>query len=313
MSRPNNGWVYHDRIGQQNAGLTALHFYAGRYTHSPRALWQKHFANGRIRLDDRPINTDFILQAGQQLAYHRPPWIEAEVPLHLAILHRDRDLLALVKPAGLPVLPGGNFLDHTLLHILHQRYPERPAPLHRLGRGTSGLVLCARTGIARQRLSQDWAQQRLKKFYRALVQGTTMADTFDLNTPIGRVPHPQLGYLYAAHPQGKAALSHCRVLKRRPDLDQTLLEVEIPTGRPHQIRIHLASAGFPLVGEPLYGTGGQATLSWTASGQDARERPVLPGDGGYHLHACRIIFDHPRSGAQTSLNCRPPRPLQLDY
>ena len=315
MSRPNKGWVYRDRVPPQADGQVALDFYAGRYTHSSQALWQSHFEADRIRLGDRPIDADFPLREGQGLAYHRPPWTEADVPRYLAILHEDRDLVALAKPAGLPVLPGGDFLEHTLLHLLHRRYADRPAPLHRLGRGTSGLVLCARSGIARRRLSQDWAQRRLKKYYRALASGTRMPDVFDLDTPIGRLPHPQLGYIYAAHPQGKQAHTRCRVLERRPDLEQTLLEVEITTGRPHQIRIHLAAAGFPLVGEPLYQLGGQAAsdpcgLSKTAHPQDASQRPVLPGDGGYHLHAWRLVFDHPRSGAPTSLACRPPDLLQ---
>ena len=106
-----------------------------------------------------------------------------------------------------------------------------------------------------------------------------------------------------ARPGGRPALSRVRVVERRPSGGAALVEVEIPTGRPHQIRIHLAAAGFPLVGEPLYTDGGRPREP--AAGRE----PPRPGDTGYHLHAMQVDCGHPAAHARISLYCRPPAEL----
>src|SRR6185295_14486789 len=105
-------------------------------------------------------------------------------------------------------------------------------------------------------------------------------ETFRIETPIGRVPHPRLGEVHAASSAGKRALTDVRVLRAADG--QAIVEARIATGRPHQIRIHLAAAGYPLVGDPLYGAGGVPL-----------ESPALPGEGGYRLHAQSLAFAHP--------------------
>jgi 23S rRNA pseudouridine1911/1915/1917 synthase len=165
-----------------------------------------------------------------------------------------------------------------------------------LGRGTSGIVLFALTAEARRSVLRAWREGQVDKSYRALVTGVPGRDVFSVDAPIGPVPHPRLGHVHAASPGGKPALSHVRVLGRHPD--ESLVEVRIPTGRPHQIRIHLAVAGHPLVGDPVYGGGG--TLL---------PEPGLPGDGGYRLHAHRLALDHPLTGRRLELECSPPEIL----
>ncbi|MBW4521813.1 MAG: RluA family pseudouridine synthase [Scytolyngbya sp. HA4215-MV1] len=300
----NQGWIYDDRIDRTAQELTVLEYYTQRYRHSSQAEWQARLIAGQIYLDGKPTHADMRLKLGQQLTYHRAPWQEPEVPLNFEVLYEDADLLIVAKPAGLPVLPGGGFLENTLLTQLKQRYPQTPpVPIHRLGRGTSGLLLLARSSQARAHLTQQMRDRKIQKVYRALVGAGEIPTRFTVTQAIGKIPHPTLGYIYGATATGLTAHSECQVLHRYPTV--TLLEVTILTGRPHQIRIHLAAAGFPLVGDPLYGIGGipqQQTVY-----ED--NKLVVPGNGGYWLHAYHLTFIHPTTGKSISQICPAPTPL----
>lgn len=300
----NRGWIYYDRVNHATAGLTLLMFYAQRYRHSTLQTWQDRILAGQIWVDGQPAPAETQLSRGQQLAYHRPPWQEPEVPLTFEVHYDDGEVVVVAKPAGLPVLPGGGFLEHTLWWQVQQRFSlNTPMPVHRLGRGTSGLVLMARSPQARAELSRQLRDHQIGKTYRALVGKVEGADHFSIDHPIGKVSHPVLGYIYAATPQGRWAHSDCQVLDRQRDA--TILEVTILTGRPHQIRIHLAVAGYPLIGDPLYGVGGLPHPLPEATQTHSLELPV-PGDCGYHLHAYALAFSSPRSGEPLEIVCPPP-------
>lgn len=308
----NQGWTYREQVNRDGAGLTLLEYYSQRYPHSSQQEWQERIASGHILLDEMPATADIVLNAGQRLTYHRPPWQEPEVPLAFQVLYEDRDLLMVEKPSGLPVLPGGGFLENTLLHQLKQHYPtDTPVPLHRLGRGTSGLMLLARSPLAKTKLSQQMRENTLgtannhpiRKTYRTLIGKSELPDRFPLTYPIGKVPYPVLGYVYGAVSNGLFAYSECQVLRRTATT--TLLEVTILTGRPHQIRIHLAAAGYPLLGDPLYVVGGIPRLEAAI----ATEKLPVPGDCGYHLHAYHLSFSHPRTGKLMDFVCPPPPEL----
>jgi len=298
----NKGWVYADQVGADARGVCVLDFYAQRYAHSTRDQWRERIAAGQVRLDGAAVEPDTHLAAGQTLTYHRTPWCEPDAPGDLLILHEDAHVLAVAKPAGLPVLPGGQYLDRTLLALVRERYTDAPAPIHRLGRGTSGVVVFARSSVARRQLSQDLEHGRMGKRYRALVQGDPQSPVV-IRERIGRAPYPGIGYVHAVSPTGKEAESRVRLLERR-DGDGSLVEVEIPTGRPHQIRIHLAAIGHPLVGDPLYVAGGQPGVPRPG------ERAALPGDCGYYLHALSVTFTHPGTLRHTIVYSQPPEELR---
>ncbi|MBD2259732.1 RluA family pseudouridine synthase [Pseudanabaena sp. FACHB-2040] len=308
----NQGWTYQEQVKKSAEGLTLLEYYASRYRHSSREDWQARIAAGQVLLNGQPAAPDTPLHLGQQLTYCRPPWEEPAVPLAFEVLYEDTDLLLVAKPSGLPVLPGGGFLEHTLLRQVQHRYPQdTPVPIHRLGRGTSGLLLLARSHLAKSQLSRQMRESTsqsgpaaIRKTYRALIGPCNLPDRFTLTTPIGKVPHPVLGYVYGATPNGLPAHSEGLILRRSPS--NTLLEVTIRTGRPHQIRIHLAAAGYPLLGDPLYTPGGLPR----PTPANPQEKLPVPGDCGYWLHAYRLKFPHPRTEEQLDFCCPPPIELR---
>jgi 23S rRNA pseudouridine1911/1915/1917 synthase len=294
----NSGYEYRERIIPEGAGRSIASYLAWRYPHTSREEWEERILQGRVLLDGWPAQPRLAVETGQMLVWVRPPWEEPTAPLSFAILFRDDHLLAVLKPAGLPTLPGGGYLEHTLLAILRRGYPEA-SPVHRIGRGTTGVVLCARSEEAARSLSSAWRGEQVRKIYRALISGQPGSDRYSVAAPIGRVPHRRAPFkAHAAVPDGKRALSHIQVLERRDDA--SLVEVEIVTGRPHQVRIHLAASGHPLVGDAFYGPGGVPKT----------DAAVGPGEGGFLLHSHRLLLSHPVGGQALELEAPLPRELR---
>ncbi|KAK2633936.1 hypothetical protein Ddye_028728 [Dipteronia dyeriana] len=329
----NDGLFYNDVVSASDSGLTLIEFYSSKHNNSaPLHGWLQRIQNGQITVDDVVVkDPDWILRVDSELVYHRIPWNEPDAPYLLEVLHDDDDMIALNKPSGLQVLPGGIFQQRTVLKQLHwwanqqksslSSQGSHPVPVHRLGRGTSGILLCAKTKLAKTRLAAYFANGtsvikansntnmelctgKMSKLYRALVNGILDKDKVIINQPIGIVRYPGVAKgLYVASSSGKPALSKIAVLQRDVQENHTLVQVEIQSGRPHQIRIHLAFIGHPLVGDPLYVVGGQpksfdAELANETFEQDGGyQRPVkpVPGDCGYYLHAHKIELSHPTS------------------
>ncbi len=279
----NSGYVYREQLGRAAQGQTVLAYLTQCYKHSTPQEWQVRLAAGEVQVDGRVVSGEALLRPGQLLLWQRPPWHEPGVPLHYQTVYQDAHLLVVNKPSGLPTMPAGGFLEHTLLHLVRRTHPTASA-LHRLGRGTSGLVLFGLDGPTRAAVSQAWRTHHIQKTYLALSAGRATQDEYIITTPIGPVAHSKLGRVFAAHPEGKASHSLARVRERRANA--TLFEVSITTGRPHQIRIHLASIGLPLLGDPLYAAGG---LPYPGSA-------ALVSDLGYWLHAWKLGFVHPATG-----------------
>ncbi len=293
----NRGFDYEERIDPHGEGRTLLEYLVSRYRHSGEREWAERILARRVLVDGVAASPDSVLRRGQVVVWRRPGWEEPEAPAAFEVLLDDPDILAVAKPAGLPTLPGGGFLEHTLLAKVRALDPAA-APLHRLGRWTSGVVLFARNPETAAALARQFADRTIEKRYRALASGLPDRDAFPIEVPIGTVPHARLGTVHAASPSGRPARTRVAVVERRADT--FLCDVRIETGRPHQIRIHLAAAGHPLVGDPLYPPGGVPP-------PDTR---AVPGDPGYFLHAAEITFRHPRSDRSVVVTCDPPPRLR---
>jgi 23S rRNA pseudouridine1911/1915/1917 synthase len=164
------------------------------------------------------------------------------------------------------------------------------APAHRLGRGTSGLVAFGKTALGRSSLARQLRELALGKTYLAWVEGARLPSSFAARQPIARIAHGPLT-IHAAAAHGRPALTRVRVLRR--DGERALVAAQPITGRPDQIRIHLAAAGAPIVGDPLFGPGG------------VPKSDAPPGKGGYLLHAAGLKFAHPKTGALVKARSSP--------
>ncbi len=295
----NRGWSYREQVGLECTGHTVLSYLTATRLHSTEQEWAARIERGEVEVEGTRVRAIEPLHPGQTIVWNRPPWDETPVPTRYDVIHEDDAILVVNKPSGLPTMPAGGFVESTLLAVVRQKYPEA-SPLHRLGRGTSGLVLFARHQQASSKLARAWRDRTVRKTYRALGLGSTRTEMIVIDVPIGPVPHPLIGTVQAACEGGKPAHSVAVVLEQRHD--QTLFSVEITTGRPHQIRIHMAYAGHPLIGDPLYEAGG-----------GLKQHPGLPGDGGYFLHAERLEFAHPSTGERMAVTATPPPELRTHH
>jgi len=292
MAATNMGFVYRTRVSPEAAGASVLAFHVARYRHSDEATWRAAIALGRVLVNGRRVDPEQPLAVGDELEFHRPPWREPDAPESFTVAFEDEHVLVVVKPANLQVLPAGPFSARTLLALVRSSDASRSeaAPAHRLGRGTSGLIAFGKTAAARSSLSRQLRELSLGKTYLAWTSGARLPSSFAARQPIARVPHGPL-MIHAAASHGRQSLTRVRVLRRAGA--RTLVAAQPITGRPDQIRIHLAAAGAPIVGDPLFGPGGTP------------KSDAPPGAGGYLLHSAGLKFAHPQSGARVTLRSLP--------
>jgi len=295
----NRGYAYTTVISSKYHGQLLHSHLVSLYPHSTPQAWKQKLDNGEVTHDGVTATGNETIAVDQTLVWRRPPWVEPDAPQHFDVLFEDPHLLAVNKPSGLPTLPGGGFMENTLLRLVQARTPDAN-PVHRLGRATTGIVLFAKTTHAAASLFANWNTPKTQKVYRALAQNVALRDTYEICTPIGLVPHPLIGSVWAACPTGKLSKSLATAIARAPSA--TVFEVALKSGRPHQIRIHLASIGHPLVGDPLYGP----------TGLPLETLPGLPGDGGYLLHAHYLQFIHPATGQRIDLEAPVPSGLSVN-
>jgi 23S rRNA pseudouridine1911/1915/1917 synthase len=264
-----------------------------------RARWQKLLKAGLVTVNGGAKTASYRVRAGEAVTVRVPPPAPSPLtpePLALEIVYEDRDLLTLNKPPGLVVHPGAGRRSGTLLNALLHHCPglqeigevSRPGLVHRLDKDTSGLLVVAKTALAHASLVSQFAAREIQKRYLALVWGRLPEAAGRIDKEIGR--HPTVRQRMSVRPRrGKAAVTRWQVRREFPG-PLTLVELTPETGRTHQLRVHLASEGHPVLGDATYG-GGASRLTGHPHLQGLK--PLLHRQ---LLHAWRLTVTHPRSG-----------------
>ena len=252
---------------------------------------------GQLTLDGRAVKASALVAGGERMrgCIERPArfdWDTAE-ELAFEVVHQDTDVIVVDKPAGLVVHPGAGQPRGTLVNGLLHRYPSlatlpRAGLVHRLDKDTSGLMVVAANAESLLRLGQSMRERRIERRYMAVVEGAVGADR-TIDAPIGR--HPRQRTRQAVREDGRPAVTHVRVRARLAQ--HSLVEARLETGRTHQIRVHLAAIGHPLVGDRRYGADGRVPFGIAPGGAALiREFPRQA------LHAHHLAFAHPKHGAR---------------
>jgi len=280
--------------------------FAADLTGLSRSHVQRLISEGRLHAGERAIKANAIVTPGTVLTLDVPPPADPtpkpEPGIVLDIAYEDDDLLIVNKPAGLVVHPAPGHASGTLVNALLGRAGpagfggiagvRRPGIVHRLDRDTSGLLMVARDDAAQASLMAQLKARRVKKTYLALVQGSVAAAAGRIEAPIGRDPKHRTRMAVVA--DGRAATTGYRVRERFAGW--TLLELDLVTGRTHQIRVHLDAIGHPVAGDPVYGTG------------TSRRGPA--GLERLFLHSWRLELTSPSSGRL--IRAEAPLPSELD-
>lgn len=250
---------------------------------------------GRLLVNGRRAGPSQAVKAGDLLEYELPvatPAALAPEAIPLQIVYDDADFVVVDKPAGMVVHPAHGHRSGTLVNALlglgghwsTAAGEARPGIVHRLDRGTSGLMLAARNDVAHRVLAGQLASRRLSRTYLAIVRGRPRPAAGILDGPIGR--HPRNRLRMAVVEGGRPARTRYQVVEARAG--HTLVRCDLETGRTHQIRVHLAAAGNPVAGDAVYG----------------RRRPNDPARP--MLHSCCLRLEHPRTGEELTFECPPP-------
>ena len=275
------------------AGVRLDQAAAGLFPDFSRARLQRWIREGALTVGGQPGKPTYRVNVGERLRLDAVLEAEGEVraqPIPLNIIHQDADLLVIDKPAGLVVHPAAGNPDGTLQNALLHHDPAlaalpRSGIVHRLDKDTSGVMVVARSLRAHTQLVQQLQAREMSRVYFALVQGEPVSGG-TVDAPVGR--HPRDRKRMAVVASGRPAVSHYRVLRRFGPL--TWIEVALETGRTHQIRVHMRHAGYPLVGDPVYGRKPRL------AGLDEDQAEAVRRFPRQALHAARLRLVHPADG-----------------
>lgn len=254
------------------------------YTRSQIQQWLKEDA---VLLNNQPMKANYKVKSGEVFQIVIPEPVSLDLlpeNLPLDIVYQDEDVAVVNKPQGMVVHPSAGHPDGTLVNALLYHLKDlssineviRPGIVHRIDKDTSGLLMIAKNDVAHEALAKQLKDKTSLRKYIALVHGNIPHDKGTINAPIGRSKSDRKKQ--AVIEEGKSAVTHFIVLERFGEF--TLVELQLETGRTHQIRVHMQYIGFPVAGDPVYGP-----------------RKTLAGNGQY-LHAKLLGFNHPRTGEQ---------------
>lgn len=271
------------------------------------------FDVGAVRLGEKPLKPSQRLAPGTKIlvdlgalaprTQEREPAAEA---LELDIRYEDEWLLVVNKPAGMVVHPAPGHAGGTLVNALLHHYGDslstlgdscRPGIVHRLDRDTTGLLLVARNDLVHRRLAAALARHEIRRCYEALVLGRFDEGSGTIDAPLGR--DPQNRQKQAVRADGRAAVTHFAVIESYGQASH--LSIELETGRTHQIRVHMAHIGHPVLGDPVYAS---------RRAERARGLPALPGQGQF-LHAKRLGLSHPMTAKELDISVEVPERFRL--
>jgi UPF0176 protein len=261
-----------------------------------RAEWLRRCEEGRfLNYGGEKRGADHVVRAGERVLQVFPPEAEPEVATDIRVLYEDEAILVVQKPAPLPMHSGGRFHRNTLSHVLNLACaPHVVRMVHRLDANTSGVVVFARTRHVARVLGRQFVEGEAKKKYLVRVTGHPLEDVFSCAAAISKEPEFAGGRTIDEE-EGDEAFTSFRVLGRCED-GTSMLEARPVTGRTHQIRLHLRQLGFPVVGDPCYGS----------EVQDGRPATLSAGDPPMMLHAASLEITHPRSGEKVMFEADPP-------
>ncbi|MEJ7575658.1 MAG: RluA family pseudouridine synthase [Pyrinomonadaceae bacterium] len=303
------------QVSEEDVGARLDAFLAARIAEKSRARIKRLIETGDVLVNNAVVKPAHKLRAGETIEIEFTetlPLTElAPENIPLEIVYEDAELAVVNKPAGLVVHPGAGVSSGTLANALAFHFQNlsprggalRPGIVHRLDRDTSGLMVVAKTVAAHEKLAEEFQARRVYKSYVALVHGRLAEERGRIDQPIGRdARHRTRMTVLREGSGGRNALSLYRVRTRFNRF--TLLDVEIQTGRTHQIRVHLAWLKHPVVGDEVYGAGRDRNLP------DANLRNSIRALNRQFLHAARLGFYHPRSGAPINFTASLPEELR---
>jgi 23S rRNA pseudouridine1911/1915/1917 synthase len=290
-------------VEPEEAGTRLDTFLAARITTTSRTQLRRAVEAGKVLIDGQGVlKAAWPVSAGETVSVTplpRAPLVAKPSAIPLDIIFEDDSLIVINKPAGMVTHPGAGVFEGTLANALVHHFgvqalalprrggPSRPGIVHRLDAGTSGVIVAAKTDEAHLHLAEQFQSRRVRKIYTALVHGTIEDESGRIDAPIGRDPRSRIRMAVRPEGAGRPALSLYRVIQRYAEF--TLLEVEIKTGRTHQIRVHLAHLRHPIAGDSVY-DGGRLN-----SVRDVRVRTALTRLNRPFLHATRLGLFHPVS------------------
>ena len=286
---------------KEDAGRRVDAWLAANLEDVTRSAAQRLLEEGRVTCGGRPLAKNYKLTGVETLevALPEPEPVDVtpqDIPLN--VVYEDDDVIVVNKPKGLVVHPAPGHPDGTLVNALLYHCGDslsgiggelRPGIVHRIDRDTSGLIIAAKNDFAHQRLAAQLQDHTLARIYHCIVVGNLREDAGTVDAPIGRHPVDRKKMAVAAN--GRPAVTHWRVLERFQGF--CYVECRLETGRTHQIRVHMAHIGHPILGDTVYGN----------------KKPV-PGLHGQCLHAVGLRFLHPRTGEAVELYCELPEEFQ---